>query len=286
MKKHLVPFAAAVILGIIIFSSPLLVLVEWSLRSELYSHVLFIPVISIYLFVAERESLFEAAEYAVMSGTALVLLGLACYGCALFFRESLGTNDYLSVCIAGFVLWIVGAYIAWWGVGAFNKARFTLFFLAFMIPVPTFLMEGLITFLQHGSADAVQIVFDAIGFSCLRDGVTFEVPGGLAISVANGCSGIRSSLALLITVVLAGKMFLRSGWRRLVLALCIIPITIFKNALRITTLTLLASKVDISWLTNSWLHKSGGIVYFAIALCILTPILWGLRKTEPASMVW
>ncbi|WP_373498965.1 exosortase/archaeosortase family protein [Desulfococcus sp.] len=284
MKKHLVPFLAAVAIGIAIFALPLLTLAEMSRHSELYSHMLFIPIISLYLFVMDRKTLFETAEYAVIPGLAVMVAGLASYGCALFFREPLGTNDYLSAAMAGFLLWVIGSYICFWGSEAFKKAMFPLFFLAFMVPVPTVLMEWVISFLQHRSADAVQLVFDAIRFPYLREGVTFEVQGGFAISVAKECSGIRSSLALLITVVLAGKMFLRSGWRRLVLALCIIPLTIFKNALRITSLTLLASKVDMSWLTNSWLHKSGGIVYFSIALCILIPILWGLRKTEPSSM--
>jgi len=285
LTSHLIPFLASVAVGAAVFSSPLLELAEMSRHSELYSHMLFIPVISLYLFVIDRKSLIETAGYALMPGLAVMLAGAALYGSARFFREPLGTNDFLSVAMAGFLLWVIGAYICCWGIGAFKKALFPLLFLAFMVPVPTALMEWVISFLQHRSADAVQLVFDTIRFPYLREGVTFEVQGGFAISVAKECSGIRSSLALLITVVLAGKMFLRSGWRRLVLALCVIPITIFKNALRITSLTLLASKVDMSWLTNSWLHKSGGIVYFAIALCILTPILWGLRKSEPESMM-
>lgn len=271
-------------LGAAVFSSPLLALAELSHDNELYSHIFFIPIISLYLFVIDRKTLVESVEYAVMPGLAVMLAGLVSYGCALFFRGSLGVNDYLSAAMAGFLMWVIGAYICCWGGAAFKKALFPLFFLAFMVPVPAVLMDGLISFLQHGSADAVQWTFDLIGFPYLREGVTFEVQGGFAISVAKECSGIRSSLALLITVVLAGKMFLRSGWRRLILAIFVVPVTIFKNALRITSLTLLASKLDMSWLTNSWLHNSGGIVFFSITICILIPVLWGLRKTEPQGM--
>jgi len=284
LKRNLFLFPAAVVAGVLIFFPPLMALAELSRHSELYSHVFFVPVVSLYLFVVDRETLFETIGYDLKPGVMVMLAGIICYGCALFFREPLGTNDYLSIAVTGFLMWIVGAYICFWGIRAFKKALFPLFFLAFMIPLPTFLIERVISFLQHRSADAVQIVFNVIGFPYVREGLTFEVQGGFAISVAKECSGIRSSLALLITVVLAGFMFLRSNRRRLALALCIIPITIFKNALRITSLTLLASKVDMSWLTNSWLHKSGGIVYFSIALCILVPILWALRKTETPRM--
>jgi hypothetical protein len=62
--------------------------------------------------------------------------------------------------------------------------------------------------------------------------------------------------------------------------LAIIPITIFKNALRITALTLMASYVDPSWLTDSWLHRAGGKPFFFIALLLWAPILWLLWRSE------
>ena len=72
------------------------------------------------------------------------------------------------------------------------------------------------------------------------------------------CSSIRSSLAMLITSVVAGYLTLPSGWRRVVLIPAVVPITIFKNAVRITTITLLSIYVDGKFLTDSWLHHSRG----------------------------
>ena len=109
--------------------------------------------------------------------------------------------------------------------------------------------------------------------------MTFQLPG-IAIEVAKECSGIRSSLALFITSLLAGHMFLKTTWRKVVLVLVIIPLTIFKNAVRITTLSLLAVYVDKSWLTDSWLHKGGGIVFFVLALVFFAPVLWALARSE------
>jgi exosortase len=109
--------------------------------------------------------------------------------------------------------------------------------------------------------------------------MVFQLPE-VTIQVAEQCSGIRSSLALIVATTAAGYVFLESGWRRLLLVLAIIPITIFKNALRITTLTLLAAYVDVSWLTDSWLHKAGGKPFFFIALLLWSPILWVLWRSE------
>jgi exosortase len=100
---------------------------------------------------------------------------------------------------------------------------------------------------------------------------------GVTIEVAKECSGIRSSLAMFITSVVAGYLTLPSGWRRVVLSLTVLPITIFKNAVRITTITLLSIYVDGNFLTNSWIHRSGGIVFFAIGLVLLALVIWVLR---------
>ena len=111
-------------------------------------------------------------------------------------------------------------------------------------------------FLQQMSAGAVDAIFRMIGLPYMRYGTVFELPE-VTIKVAEQCSGIRSSLALLVATTAAGYVFLETGWRRLIAVLAIIPITIFKNALRITTLTLMAAYVDPAWLTDSWLHRAG-----------------------------
>jgi hypothetical protein len=38
--------------------------------------------------------------------------------------------------------------------------------------------------------------------------------------------------------------------------------------------------VDPKFITDSWLHKSGGLPFFGIALLLLLPVAWGLRKGE------
>jgi exosortase/archaeosortase family protein len=103
------------------------------------------------------------------------------------------------------------------------------------------------------------------------------------VEVAEQCSGIRSSVCLVITSVLAGYLFLKKGWSKVVLVLSVFPITVFKNALRIVTLSLLAAYVDPGFIGRSWLHTSGGIPFFVVGLMLLGPVLWGLRKAEKAG---
>jgi exosortase len=129
-----------------------------------------------------------------------------------------------------------------------------------------------------GSTEATYGFFKLTGVPVLREGFTFNLPG-MSIEVAKQCSGIWSSIALFITSIVAGQLFLRTGWKRVILVLSIFPITIFKNGLRIVTLSLLGTYVDPGIL-GSELHKSGGIPFFFVALMLLAPILFWLRKTE------
>jgi exosortase/archaeosortase family protein len=59
-----------------------------------------------------------------------------------------------------------------------------------------------------------------------------------------------------------------------------IPFTIFKNGVRILTLSLLAIYVDTKFITDSWLHHTGGFVFYLPALGMLGLLLWWFRKSE------
>ena len=75
------------------------------------------------------------------------------------------------------------------------------------IPIPDFLMKKTIYGLQVGSIELSEILFTLSGLPFEREGFFCSLPG-VSIEVSEQCSGIRSSLALLITSLLAGHFFL------------------------------------------------------------------------------
>jgi exosortase len=153
-----------------------------------------------------------------------------------------------------------------------------LLFLVFAIPIPEPLLSKIIFLLQKGSSDVAEVFFRLGGVPYLRQGFVFELPG-VAIRVAEECSGIRSTLALLITTVLAGHLFLRSPWKKLLLCLAVVPLAILKNGLRIMALSTLAIYVDPDFLYGD-LHKHGGIVFFLVVLVPLALLLKWLQRGE------
>jgi len=275
-KTFFTVFCAA---GIAVFWAPLYQLSILSLDDPLYSYIILIPLFSIAIILLKRKDVFLQVEYAPAIGVAVVLTGLALLLVGTAFKLDLGDNDFLSLSTSGFVLWTIGVFVGLFGRQAFQKAMFPLLFLFFLVPIPVVVLDRCVRFLQLMTADAVDVIFGLIGLTYLRTGMVFQLPD-VAIEVAEQCSGIRSSISLVVATTAAGYVFLETGIRRFILVLAIIPITIFKNALRITTLTLMAAYVDPAWLTDSWLHRAGGKPFFFIALLLWSPILWLLWRSE------
>ena len=77
--------------------------------------------------------------------------------------------------------------------------------------------------LKHGSTEAVSALFTLTGQVYHRDAFVFSLPG-VVIEIADECSGIRSSIGLLLTSLLAGHVFLRNAWTKSILFLAVLPV--------------------------------------------------------------
>jgi exosortase/archaeosortase family protein len=84
---------------------------------------------------------------------------------------------------------------------------------------------------------------------------------------------------LLITSVVAGKLFLRSGWSRLLLVVLVAPISIVRNAFRITVIGELCVNVG-PHMIDSFIHKRGGPIFFALSLIPMLVAIWLLARRE------
>jgi len=260
------------------FYHPLKELMGLLFKSELYSHIILILIVSGYFIYLKRKIIFSEMGYSYRSGITVITIGMILYFIGTEQGIKLNQNDHLALMIFSAVTLFIGGVVLFYGIKSFRFAVFPLLLLFFMTPIPTTAVEKLVLLLQMGSTEATYGFFKVSGVPFLREGFTFHL-SGMSIEVAKQCSGIRSSIALFITSIIAGQLFLRTGWKKVVLVLSIFPITIFKNGLRIVTLSLLGAYVDPRIL-GSELHKSGGIPFFFVALALLTPILWGLKKTE------
>lgn len=270
---------------VVVFSKPLFSLAVYAAGQQLHSHILLIPFVSAYLIYIRRQTL--PRDYTVSVGWAMVplLAGAISVVAALtpgVFGQPLSQNDYLTLMALSFVCFFAAGGFFFLGRKWMAAAAFPFAFLIFMVPMPDRVADFLETASKLASADAASMFFNISGTPVLRDGAFFHLPN-ITIEVAQECSGIRSSLVLFITSLLAANLFLKTPWRRIVLVAAVIPLGILRNGLRIVFIGLLCVHFGPDMI-NSIFHKRGGPPFFVLSLIPLFLLLWWLRRGEAGRL--
>jgi exosortase len=249
-----------------------------------FTHILLIFPISSSLIFADRNllqenvSLRSSVVYFVGLLTAIAVAQKVSLSVLSLCRTPDEQLTFVMLIVIG--LWIV-TFAVCLGAQIVRASRFPLVFLLWMVPIPVFLLQKTVQYLQQGSAVATWLLFSAVGVPVLRNGVLVSIPG-LTVEIAKECSSIRSSLMLLVTTMVIAHVLLKSPWRKALLILSAIPLSVAKNGLRIFTIAMLATRVDRSFLSGR-LHHDGGIMFFLLALLVIGMLLRVLRKGEQAS---
>ncbi len=265
--------------GAAIFYGSLKELLEFSFQNENYSHMPLIPFISGYFFWRKRHEISSntGSKFNVL-GILALLSGAAAYLIGVHRAGVFNENDYLFFMTLAAVLYFLGCFALLFGVAAFRAAAFPLLFLFFMLPFPSFILNKAIFFLREGSTCGANFIFKIAGIPFLHHGFTFDFPG-LSVYVAHECSGIRSSISLIIMGVVMGQIFLARWSGRILTLLVAVPLAMFKNSIRIATLTMLSLYIDRSFIYGR-LHRDGGIIFFLIGLSFLGLFIRFVRKFE------
>lgn len=270
----------ALVLGALFFK-PLLDLVRFSLHSSVHSHMVLIPFISGYLIWLRRKEVLPTPAASPALAVIPLAVGLLALPVLLFGDAPAGAlrpNDYLALASFSFLCFLGSGALLILGGKLLRAVAFPAAFLLFITPMPTAVENAIEVFFQYASAEAAALLFAVSGSTVFREGLVFQLPG-ITIQVAQECSGIRSSLVLFITSLLAGYLFLRSPWRRTALALFVIPLALLRNGLRIFTIAMLCVHVDPAMI-NSPIHKKGGPLFFALSLIPFFLLLIWLRRRE------
>jgi exosortase len=178
----------------------------------------------------------------------------------------------------GLAAWWIGTTVLCFGRRVFNLLLFPLLFLFWVAPWPDFFLSRVVVALQQASATLTCFMFEAVGVPVAKNGVILSIPR-LDIEVAKECSSMRSSLILIITSMVLAHLMLRSTWRRWLVIVLTIPLSVLKNAVRIFTLSMLATHVDPSFLTGR-LHRQGGIIFFSLSIIALWLLIRVLQESD------
>ena len=260
------------------FLGPLCSLVRYAAENSLHSHILLVPLMTGYFIYLQRSTLAKNYRCSPVCGALTFALGIAVFGFASRIQPELSAGDFLTCFAFSFVTLLIAGGFFFLGRAWMWAACFPIAFLYFAVPLPEAAVQWLETMLKLGSAEAAGLFFSLSGTPVLRDGVVFQLPN-ITLEVAQECSGIRSSWVLFITSVAASHVLLKSPWRRAVLLAVVLPLAILRNGFRILVIGLLCAHIG-PWMIHSFIHESGGPIFFALSLLPLFMLLWWLRKGE------
>lgn len=270
-----------VAISLAIWWSPITSSFALALHDEQYTHILMILPISAALIFMDWKPPEPFERLSVVVGS--VLLAAAASG--IFFMKwgavALFPDERLAANMLALVIWWIAAFILCFGLRATRRALFPLCFLFGLVPFPDFVLNPAVKLLQQGSAAAAHLLFAAAGVPVQQRGLLLHIPG-LTVEVARECSSIRSSSMLIVTTMVLAQLLLRSPWRKALIILVAIPLSVARNGLRIFTIAMLTTRVDPGFLTGR-LHREGGIIFFLIALVVTFLLLWILRRAEEAN---
>ena len=265
---------------ILLFLLPLLRLAGFALHDDLHSYILLMPFVCFYLAHLEKPNLVAGPSRPGNAAWIFFVAGLlmtAWYWC----RPTHIPADDLSRITLAFVLFVTGLGFYFLGNGLMRGLVYPFGLLIFMVPMPDAFRSWIETALQHGSAACAGWMFTVSDVPTVQDGLTFKLPN-ITMQVAPECSGIHSSVVLLITSLVAGKFFLPKAWQRTVLCLAVIPLAMLRNGFRIFVLGELCTHFGPQMI-DSQVHRHGGPLFFMLSLVPFLLLLYVLRKCgQPA----
>lgn len=272
---------AFAVLLLAVFTQPLLSLIRYAASSDLNSYTLLIPFVSGYLLYTRRDQLPKRYSTDVLAGIMFLLLGLGIFVFTSWLDvrgQILAHHQRIPLLTLSFLCCLVAGGFFFFGRPWMRAAAFPLAYLIFMVPLP----EPMADVLEHASAIAsaeiANLFFHLSGTPFLREGQIFQLPN-ITLEVAQECSGIRSSVVLFITSILAANLFLKTTWRRLVLVAIVIPLGILRNGFRILVIGLLCVHIGPQMI-HSLIHRRGGPLFFVLSLIPLLLVMWLLRKGD------
>jgi exosortase D (VPLPA-CTERM-specific) len=246
---------------------------RWS--DEEYSHAYMLPFVALFL-VWQRASILRQIPF-TGSWWGPVVVG---FGLIAFIAGELGT--LYSVVQYGFLITLGGLLLSFLGWRPFWVVLPAYILLFFLVPLPNFLYENLSAQLQLISSQIGVWVIRLFGVSVYLEGNVIDL-GTYQLQVAEACSGLRYLFPLTALGFIAAVIFRGELWKKVVLFLSTIPITILMNSFRIGVIGVMVEYGGIG-MAEGFLHDFEGWVVFMACAAILVLEMFILARIGPRRM--
>ena len=240
----------------------------WTIKEE-YSHGFFIPLITLYLIRQKANQLSQTNFDGSWVGFYIVVLSVALY--------VLGEMSSLYILIQyGFLSALLGMVLSLLGFQGFKLIWIPLMFLVFMVPLPNFLYNNLSLNLQ--------LLSSALGVEFIRfcdisvhlEGNVIDL-GRYQLQVVDACSGLRYLFPFMSLSFLSAYVYNGSTWKKVLIFLSSVPITILMNSFRIGIIGVLVEYYGTG-AAEGFIHDFEGWVIFMFCMMVLFVEMWLLAN--------
>ena len=232
----------------------------WYQQAE-YSHGFLIIPICLYIVWKKKPTLATISPRASRFGLPVIIFSLVAYLLSHF--GEIFTVGYLSI-----ISLIIGIILYLFGTRVLKEIAFPIFFLLFIIPVPSQIYSSLTLNLQlFVSAGTVWISKLLFNVPIERDGNIIYLKD-ITLQVVHACSGLRSMISLMAISALCGYLTLQSNILRFVLLVSAIPVSVAINIVRILLIIIVAHYFNYD-LAESGAHGLLGLFVFFIGLVFI-----------------
>jgi exosortase len=260
LRFQWLPYAViALLLCVLYYRVGLKLVYDWFTIQD-YSHGPFVPLFAAFLVWDKRKVISTTPIKQSWAGIALVLFSIAVlilgvYGVELFTARM------------SFVMLMTGLVWTFFGWSMVRVLRFPLLILILAIPFPAIVFNQITFPLQLLASRIASDILPLLGVPTLHEGNIIELPV-MKLEVAEACSGIRSLMSLFTLAVFYGYFLERTTKRRVILALCSIPIAVAANVTRIVGTGLCVQYWDPEKALG-FFHEFSGWVMFVVSLVCL-----------------
>lgn len=240
----------------------------WNGQEE-YGHGYIIPFITAFLIWQKKDQIEQMEFKGSQLGILIILLGLV-----LFYMGELSAIYVISQYAFVFVLY--GALLSIVGIKIFKLIFVPLLILLFMIPLPAFLLNNLSSYLQLISSEIGVFFIRLFDISVFLEGNVIDL-GVYKLQVVEACSGLNYLFPLMTLAFISAYFFTGAFWKKAIIFLSSIPITIIMNSIRIGIIGVTVEYWGIE-MAEGILHDFEGWVVFMSCIAILILEMWILAS--------
>lgn len=238
-----------------------------------WSHGFLIPFFSLYLLNQHKSQILRLKTKTNYLGLFFLICCIVFYPLNIVqFRIDYATSLMMLACLGATILFLGGWRLV-------RYAWLPVLYLIFAVPLPDRLYRSATIPMRRAAAQIASGMLNLVsGLETSANGVVIDVvykgvqmkPG---LDVAEACSGMRLLTAFVALGVAMAYLHYRPMWQRLVLLCCTVPIAIFCNIVRVTTMGFIYILWDPKYIQGIY-HDGLGMVMLPLAFALYGFLAW------------